>query len=709
MLTMGLLWEGNVWAQTNRPGRNENGPVLQSVQSDSWYAQRIDNYSGAKSVVSSGDTISYCGNNAYGGSIGVNDVTTNIFWGVHFPASALTGRNSVSNVQIYIPTNYGGTYTLDIYQGTSSAPQTLLYSQTYSFTSGLNNWMNCSMVPVGINNTQDLWIIFENADVTYPAAGCSYVNDNNSDYISLDGSSWDHAYGDYSLAYSWMIRCITSSSAAAPAVSIAGPTTIVTGNATTFTAVSTTSDPINWTLQGATPATATGSTVTATWSTPGTYDVIATAGTVADTLTVSVISCDAAITEYPYTMGFEGDEDMNCFVFVDADGDGYNWNVRTMDESYIHSGVSAIGSASWISEPLTPDNWMILPKMQFQTAGAYTLTWWQGIIDPSYYNEQYSVLVSTGGVNPTDFTLLQQYTIDDTNWVQKTIDLSSYAGQTIRIAFRHHGSTDVYWMLIDDIAVTETILETATINYQCGGTGEGNLFADAGYTTSLCGTTVTYPAGTSVTLYLFAANECNEVAQLLVNDVDQAGSLAYNYDHYEYTFTATDDATIRAVFDKIRYTVTATATTGGSVIGGDVYDCGSQAVLEAIADPGYHFVRWSDGNGNNPRTITVEDNVTLQALFEANSGIETAETASPVVLMPNPSTDYFDVVLSNMTGEVLIQVVDLNGRIVVEQTVADGSKGTLRVDTKAAGLSHGSYLVRVRNAEHVSVQKLVVK
>lgn len=718
VLCMGLLVQTGATAQTSRSNASMRGPVLQSApnaeQND---VQRQIIMPGAKSVVTSGDTISYCGNNSYGSSIGVNDNVTNIYWGVHFPASALAGRNSISDVQIYIPNGYGGNYTVDVYQGGTTAPQTLLYSESHNLTTGLGNWVSALNSPLAINNTMDLWIVFENADVTYPASGCAYVNDAQSDYISLDGSTWDHAYGDYNLAYSWMIRCITSANTASAIISISGPTTVVAGEPTTFTASTTSSDNIVWTLNGGTPSTATGNTATATWNAVGTYDIIATAGTIADTHTINVISCDAAITSYPYTMGFEIEESMDCFNYIDADNDGFNWDILSQGAPYSHTGNNAAASASYDNSEgaLTPDNWMILPKMQLQAGGTYTLTWWQGIVDPDYYAEQYAVLVSTTGVATTDFTMLQQYTIADTDWVMQTVDLSAYAGQNIRIAFRHHGSTDEYYMLIDDITVSEAVAGQASISYECAGSGDGTVFDDQyGYQTSLCGSTMAYTSGTVVTLYM-SPDECSQLSQLLVGGVDHTQDMTTTDGvNYEYTFTAQDNATVRVVFAAIQYTVTATAASldgqgTGTVTGDGTYNCGSTATLTANAGAGSCFVRWSDGNTDNPRTLTVTNNITLQALFEMIVGIDAVENTTSVMLQPNPAVNYVDVVLSGLNGEALVQVIDLNGRIALERSVTVNGESTLRIDTQAAGLARGSYLVRVNCAGQTSVAKLVVK
>jgi len=40
------------------------------------------------------------------------------------------------------------------------------------------------------------------------------------------------------------------------------------------------------------------------------------------------------------------------------------------------------------------------------------------------------------------------------NWLDRTLDLSSFAGQTVYFAFRHHDCSDQDYLAIDDIVIT---------------------------------------------------------------------------------------------------------------------------------------------------------------------------------------------------------------------------------------------------------------
>jgi hypothetical protein len=67
------------------------------------------------------------------------------------------------------------------------------------------------------------------------------------------------------------------------------------------------------------------------------------------------------------------------------------------------------------------------------------------------------------------------------------------------------------------------------------------------------------------------------------------------------------------------YTLTIAETVGGEVILSpekDCYEQGEQVTLVAMADEGYRFVRWSDGNTNMQRILSMHSDVMLSAIFE---------------------------------------------------------------------------------------------
>lgn len=66
-------------------------------------------------------------------------------------------------------------------------------------------------------------------------------------------------------------------------------------------------------------------------------------------------------------------------------------------------------------------------------------------------------------------------------------------------------------------------------------------------------------------------------------------------------------------------TLIASPTSGGNTTGAGQYNEGATATITAIAASGYTFNKWSDGNTSASRTITVNGDMTLTALFNVNT------------------------------------------------------------------------------------------
>ena len=73
---------------------------------------------------------------------------------------------------------------------------------------------------------------------------------------------------------------------------------------------------------------------------------------------------------------------------------------------------------------------------------------------------------------------------------------------------------------------------------------------------------------------------------------------------------------VRLVQSQKKYTITTVAE-NGVVTGGGVYAEGDYVTLTATANEGYKFTQWSDGNTENPRTVTATADVTYTAEFTA--------------------------------------------------------------------------------------------
>ena len=67
-------------------------------------------------------------------------------------------------------------------------------------------------------------------------------------------------------------------------------------------------------------------------------------------------------------------------------------------------------------------------------------------------------------------------------------------------------------------------------------------------------------------------------------------------------------------------TLAASPAEGGTVSGAGQYEAGTAASIQATANSGYTFTRWSDGDTNATRSVTVNNDLTLTAEFATESG-----------------------------------------------------------------------------------------
>ena len=83
--------------------------------------------------------------------------------------------------------------------------------------------------------------------------------------------------------------------------------------------------------------------------------------------------------------------------------------------------------------------------------------------------------------------------------------------------------------------------------------------------------------------------------------------------------TVTADASYTAQFakDAAKYTLTTSSTNAaqGTAYGQGKYEEGTSVAIFAVANDGYHFTQWHDGNIENPRMVTVSNDATYFANF----------------------------------------------------------------------------------------------
>ncbi|MDR1877296.1 MAG: choice-of-anchor J domain-containing protein [Flavobacteriaceae bacterium] len=181
---------------------------------------------------------------------------------------------------------------------------------------------------------------------------------------------------------------------------------------------------------------------------------------------------------------------LSGWTLLDEDSDGNNWEATDIidyNENILFEGVLASWSYSTEeNESLNPDNWAITPAIDLSNypVGTKILLKWKVIgTDPDWSEEHYSVYVASGNNNKTDF-LNSSLTFSETlpegteSFLDRSLDISSFAGQTVYLAFRHHDSSDELAIAIDDITIEQvdcldiisnvsstTTIDTATLSW----------------------------------------------------------------------------------------------------------------------------------------------------------------------------------------------------------------------------------------------------
>ena len=183
--------------------------------------------------------------------------------------------------------------------------------------------------------------------------------------------------------------------------------------------------------------------------------------------------------EYPEDLDvpviFNEDFEEGCegWSLYDEDGDGFNWEwFGPEDNMSAHGGDGLLASASYDNDngvALSPDNWAVSPAIEL-TEGNF-LSFWVAGQDLSYYAENFEVYIKTeepgDSMSAGDDEPILVYTIGDEGYDQImatessrifyrfVLDLSAYDGQTVYVAFRHCDVTDMFWLNLDDVVVTE--------------------------------------------------------------------------------------------------------------------------------------------------------------------------------------------------------------------------------------------------------------
>lgn len=135
----------------------------------------------------------------------------------------------------------------------------------------------------------------------------------------------------------------------------------------------------------------------------------------------------------------------------------------------------------------------------------------------------------------------------------------------------------------------------------------------------------------------------------------------YMFDHWSdgayenpHTVVASGNRTITAYFVPAQFSLSVISSdlNMGTVSGGGNFDYQSNRTIRAIANTGYHFTQWNDGDANNNRTITLTQDTSFTAYFAPSQYTLTLQSAdeSLGIVTGGGEYDYLDTVTITATA-----------------------------------------------------------
>lgn len=131
-------------------------------------------------------------------------------WGYMLPSELMNEYYGCSLTQFGFldagEEQFATTYTVNIYLGGDSAPETLVSSQQFEITGMASDVVTFTLdTPVEIDGKQNIWVTFyHDGSIQYPAPAGADTGNPNSRWIGIDGYGWMDMASASSEPYSWL-------------------------------------------------------------------------------------------------------------------------------------------------------------------------------------------------------------------------------------------------------------------------------------------------------------------------------------------------------------------------------------------------------------------------------------------------------------------------------------------------------------------------
>jgi len=352
------------------------------------------------------------------------------------------------------------------------------------------------------------------------------------------------------------------------------------------------------------------------------------------------------------------------------------------------------------------DDWLITPGMIL--TGNEIMSFYYRVQSAGEPND-FQVLLSTTGTNPADFTdtLMALNSYNNIVYQDTAINLSAFSG-TCYIAFHvPPGGLDGWRLYIDqvcldictpapgvdgtvDVCRLDTSLDLNTVITQGENNGVWQFAPNQGAVSGSNLNLSAIPNGTFTAQYI-VTTACTVDTTVATFNVFQPSSAGVNG---QLNVCKNQPINLLA------------GLSGNADLGGTWYNPSGVALtsgsLSSGALPGQFNYNYITSNGVCPNdTATVIVNVATNCDW---TGIEELNTDA-ITVYPNPSTGLFYISNSDANQNFSYEVLDLNGRVIVDSTTEVNGKATVEVNL--TNVEHGIYMIKVSNESGSKLVRVV--
>ena len=442
---------------------------------------------------------------------------------------------------------------------------------------------------------------------------------------------------------------------------------------------------------------------------------------------VDVHYCEV-VNDFPHVFRpVTDDAEWGCWKRWNLSPDRYGGWGRGYD--YYNHGYGSylcIMSKATYNSSYNPDEWLVSPLIALPSNAESITLHWHGFCEESTFNLEIS---TTGRDSAAQFTttLYSQtngslYTPQmQEHWSYYNVDLSSYRGQTVSLAFHNVGpvhypygyvALDTMWIecTLDTTPVPpDTVWRTVTLSCD---TAMGTVSGAGVYPDS---SAVAVSATPFEGYHFVAWND---------NDTHTVRTLMLVSDTAFTAYFAADSLPIPPP-DTVWYTVTIVTKwlegwegyaddLNAYVTGAGTYREGDTVTLSATYFKcpaglyGWVFVP-GDTIMFNPYSFAITSDTVVTAVFVQGVGIEELPIFnSQFSIYPNPATTMVTIVLDeSMDANTLLQVLDQQGRCVFTQAIKQTINQTITIDVSR--WTAGTYFVRLVTDSGAIVKKLILR